>query len=264
MNSVLAANPAPLEALRATGIVKRYGGVTALDGVDLAVDQGEIFGIIGPNGAGKSTLFDILCGITKPTEGLVEVLGLDVVALPPHVIARSGVGRTFQRTALFPDATVLENLLFARSSHFNHTVVGRILRSATWREDKQGFDDRAAEVLALAGLEKDAKRPAGTLAYGVQRRLSVGMALMTEPRILFLDEPAAGMNERETAEFISLIRKIAPGRTIVIVEHDMAVIRELCARALVVVDGRRVAVDTPSEVLRHPEVVAAYLGADDE
>ncbi|GGC81488.1 ABC transporter ATP-binding protein [Chelatococcus reniformis] len=260
----LSVSPAPAVAVRATDIVKRYGGVTALNGVSLTVTEGEVFGIIGPNGAGKSTLFDILCGITKPTSGAIEVLGRDVGHMAPHAVARTGVARTFQRTAVFADATVFENLRYGRHASFRHGVLGRIVGSSSCRADEQAFQERAREVLALTGLDGDRDRRAGVLAYGVQRRLAVGVALMADPKILFLDEPAAGMNGRETADFIALIRAVAPGRTILIVEHDMAVIRELCGRALVVVDGRPVVIDEPQHVLRHPEVITAYLGADDE
>ncbi|MET0221450.1 MAG: ABC transporter ATP-binding protein [Tardiphaga sp.] len=251
-------------AVSARDITKRYGGVTALNGVSLDVQQGEIFGIIGPNGAGKSTLFDILCGITEPSSGSIRIMGGDIGGLAPHVIARSGVARTFQRTAVFAESTVAENLLFGRHTSFRHGVMGRIFGTGSYVQDQQSYHDRAKEVLSLIGLDGDRERKAGVLAYGVQRRLAVGVALMSDPKIMFLDEPAAGMNGRETADFIALIRAIAPSRTILIVEHDMAVIRQLCGRALVVVDGKPVVVDEPHHVLRHPEVVSAYLGADDD
>ena len=248
----------------AEGIVKRYGGVTALNGVSLEVQDGEVFGIIGPNGAGKSTLFDILCGITPPTGGRVQIMGRDIAGLPPHKIARAGVARTFQRTAVFAESTVMENLLFGRHMSFRHGVIGRMIGSRQYHGDQAAFAARAQEVLALIGLEHDGGRKAGVLAYGVQRRLAVGIALMADPKVLFLDEPAAGMNGRETADFIALVRAIAPGRSVLIVEHDMTVIRELCGRALVVVDGKPVVIGEPDHVLRHPEVVSAYLGTDDD
>ncbi|WP_247300408.1 ABC transporter ATP-binding protein [Bradyrhizobium sp. 87] len=258
----IAAAERPIVSAR--DIVKRYGGVTALNGVSLDVEEGEIFGIIGPNGAGKSTLFDILCGITVPTSGSIRIMGSEISGMPPHLIARSGVARTFQRTAVFAESTVLENLLFGRHASFHHGVLGRIVGSKSYVRDQQAFHGRVEEVLALIGLYGERNRKAGVLAYGVQRRLAVGIALMSDPKIMFLDEPAAGMNGRETADFIALIRAIAPGRTILIVEHDMAVIRQLCGRALVVVDGKPVVVDAPHHVLSHPEVVTAYLGADDD
>ncbi len=251
-------------AVRATDIHKRYGGVTALDGVSLTVNAGEIFGIIGPNGAGKSTLFDVLCGITKATSGQIEVLGQDVGRMSPHLVARSGVARTFQRTAVFGEASVFENLLYGRHSSFRHSVLGRIFRSPAYRDDHSAFETKAREVLTVTGLQEDSGRLANVLAYGVQRRLAVAVALMADPKVLFLDEPAAGMNGRETDDFIALVRVIAPGRTIVIVEHDMTVIKALCSRTLVLVDGRPVVVDAPDRVFKHAEVISAYLGADDD
>lgn len=252
------------QAVRATGVIKRYGGVVALAGVDLEIATGEIFGIIGPNGAGKSTLFDVLCGITKPTEGEVFLFGRPVNDVPPHEIARRGVARSFQRTAVFGEASVRENLLFGRHASSSHSVLGRILHSPAWRRDRDAFEADARRVLELTGLTEDQHRPANVLAYGVQRRLAVGIALMNDPRLLFLDEPAAGMNGKESADFVELVRAIEPGRTIVIVEHDMTVISALCGRTLVMVDGRPVTVGPPGEVFRHPEVIEAYLGADDE
>lgn len=254
----------PPVAVRATDIRKRYGGVVALDGVSLTIGEGEVFGIIGPNGAGKSTLFDILCGITKPTSGRIEVLGQDVGQMSPHLVARNGVGRTFQRTAVFGEATVYDNLLYGRHTSFHHSVLGRIFGGEAFQTERQVFATKAEEVLALSGLTDVRDRTANVLAYGIQRRLAVAVALMSDPKILFLDEPAAGMNGRETADFVALIETIAPGRTIVIVEHDMTVIKTLCRRALVMVDGRPVTVDAPDRVFKHPEVISAYLGAEDD
>jgi branched-chain amino acid transport system ATP-binding protein len=251
-------------AVKATDIRKRYGGVIALDGVSLSIEDGEVFGIIGPNGAGKSTLFDILCGITKPTSGQIEVLGRDVSALDPDRVAREGVGRTFQRTAVFGEATVSDNLRYGYHAKFHHSVIGRMFGLGSYRAERDAFEAKADQVIALSGLADDRDRIANVLAYGVQRRLAVAIALMSDPKVLFLDEPAAGMNGRETADFIALVQAIAPGRTVVIVEHDMTVIKALCGRALVVVDGRPVVVDAPEQVFRHPEVVRAYLGAEDD
>ena len=251
-------------AVSAKNIVKRYGGVTALNGVSLDVQDGEIFGIIGPNGAGKSTLFDILCGITKPSSGSIRIMGAEIVGVPSHLVARAGVARTFQRTAVFAESPVRENLLFGRHTGFHHGVLGRIFASRPYLQDQAAFERRLDEVLNVTGMQGEQARQAGVLAYGVQRRLAVGIALMSDPRIMFLDEPAAGMNGRETADFIALIRAIAPGRTILIVEHDMAVIRQLCGRALVVVNGKPVVVDEPHRVLKHPEVISAYLGTDND
>lgn len=251
-------------AVHASDVKKSYGGVTALKGVSFSINTGEVFGIIGPNGAGKSTLFDVLCGIVQPSSGTVEVLGKSLAGMPPHEVSRIGVGRTFQRTAVFGEVSVLENLRYGCHSLMRHSVLGRGLHSRAYRRDCELFEDKARYVLHATGLFDDRGRQASVLAYGVQRRLAVAVALMSDPQLLFLDEPAAGMNGRETAEFIELVRSISHNRTIVIVEHDMSVIKALCGRVLVVVDGRPVCLDEPSQVFRHEEVVAAYLGADDE
>ncbi|MBS7701399.1 MULTISPECIES: ABC transporter ATP-binding protein [unclassified Chelatococcus] len=255
--------PVTRYAVEASGIEKHYGGVKALKGVDVRIPDGSIFGLIGPNGAGKSTMFDIMCGITKPTSGKVSVLGMDVVALPAHAVARSGVGRSFQRTAMFGEATVYENLLYASYGGMRHNVVQRILRSSAWRSDMESFAGKAEEVLSMCDLSDLRDQTASVLAYGIQRRLAVAIMLMNEPKIIFLDEPVAGMNEAETAEFIRLMRATAKGRTIVIVEHDMAAIGALCDEVMVMVDGKQLVTDVPSRVLQHPEVIAAYLGVDD-
>jgi branched-chain amino acid transport system ATP-binding protein len=250
--------------VEATGIIKRYGGIAALKGVDLTILEGEVFGIIGSNGAGKSTLFDVLCGIVQPTGGNVRLFGRSIRGLRPHQVAGLGVARSFQRTAVFPEATVGENLLFAWNRMSRHSVPERLFRSAAYRRDVERYARRARDILELTGLHRDRNRPASALAYGVQRRLAVAIALMGDPKLIFLDEPAAGMDDNDSAGFIELVKRIAPGRTLVIVEHDMTVIRSLCHRCLAMVDGLPVIDGKPVDVLRHPDVVKAYLGDDDE
>lgn len=249
-------------AVHARNIKKNYGGVTALKGVDITIPEGSIYGLIGPNGAGKSTMFDILCGITKPSEGEVSILGQDLSQLTVAQIARSGVGRTFQRTATFASASVEDNLRMASFGKMRHAVWDRVLRNKTYRDDLQAFETQADRVLATCGLQHLRHETASSLAYGTQRKLAVAIMLMTDPKIIFLDEPVAGMNDSETAEFVALVRDIAKGRTIVIVEHDMAAVNALCDEVSVLVDGRHVVTDTPTNALRHPEVITAYLGGD--
>jgi len=174
------------------------------------------------------------------------------------------VARSFQRTAVFSEATVLDNLLMASHQFTRHSVLGRLLHSRAWRNDFEQFRQRAGDILEQTGLWDDRYRPASVLAYGVQRRLAVGIALMTDPRLLFLDEPAAGMDDHDSADFVRLIQRVAPGRTVVVVEHDMTVIRNLCARCLAMIDGESLVEGPPEQVLRDPRVVEAYLGADDE
>lgn len=251
-------------AVEAIDVKKTYGGVNALKGVDVRIPHGSIYGLIGPNGAGKSTMFDILCGITKPTSGTVNVMGMDVAALPAHEVARRGVGRTFQRTAIFGHSTVYENLLYASYGRMRHSALHRLFRLPMWREDMGAFAAKAGDVLAVCGLTDLRDQQASSLAYGIQRRLATAIMLMNDPKIIFLDEPVAGMNEVETAGYIQLLRAIAGQRTIVIVEHDMAAIGALCDEVMVMVDGRQLVTDTPARALNHPEVVAAYLGAVDD
>lgn len=250
--------------VEAVDVHKRYGGVAALKGVSVRIPEGAIFGMIGPNGAGKSTMFDVMCGITKPDGGQVQVLGMDVAALPAYEVARRGVGRTFQRTAMFKEASVHDNLLYAGYGRMGHSVVDRLLRRPAWRRDMAGFATRAAEVLETCGLTDLRDHTASALAYGIQRKLAVAIMLMNDPKIIFLDEPVAGMNEAETGEFIKLLRHVGRGRTVVIVEHDMAAIGALCDEVLVMADGREIVTDAPARALKHPEVVAAYLGTDDD
>lgn len=251
-------------AVMAQDIYKHYGGVTALKGVNVRIPEGSIYGLIGPNGAGKSTMFDVLCGIVKPSGGDVNVLGMDVTQLTTAEVARRGVGRTFQRTATFGDSTVDENLRMASFGAMRHAVWHRILRSPVYRDDLARFNRRSEEVLDICGLTSVREENANSLAYGTQRKLAVAIMLMSDPRIIFLDEPVAGMNDSETVEFVNLVRTIARDRTIVIVEHDMSAINALCDEVLVMVDGRAVVNDTPERALSHPEVVSAYLGGNDE
>ncbi len=247
------------------GLAKRYGGVTALSGIDLEVAEGSIVGIIGPNGAGKSTLFDLLNGIIVPTEGRVTVYGIDLAKLRPHQVAALGVARTFQRTAVFAESSVFENLAYGRYLHCRHSLLSSLFRTRRARGELADLELAAASVMDLAGLPPALRDvPAGTLAYGQQRRLAIAIALMSEPKLLLLDEPAAGMNTQEKEDLVRLLKKVSVGRTLLIVEHDMSTIETLCDHVLVLNDGRVVVSDRPDRVFAHPEVIAAYLGTDDE
>jgi branched-chain amino acid transport system ATP-binding protein len=237
------------KSLSITGISKNYGGVAALQSVDVEIAAGEVHGIIGPNGAGKSTLVDIISGFTERSAGQI-LLGNEPLDGKPYAISRTGVSRTFQHTSLFQGETVLANLRIAHSS------------MARWFGRKwRGVDTR--ELIALlqtVGLDHLAEVPAESLPYGAQRRLAIAVALVSDPDVLLLDEPAAGMNPVESDEFVELVRLMCAHRTVVLIEHDMTVIRALCARTTVLVDGQ-VLISGPTEaVLADERVIDVYLG----
>ena len=241
--------------LRVESLMKRFGGLQALGGVDLAVDAGEFRAIIGPNGAGKSTFFNTLTGLLRPDSGRVAFDGRDVTGEPPHRLARRGVTRTFQITSIFPDLSVLENVQVA--------LLARARRSwSLWPRARALGTQRARELLALVGLAANAVKPAGTLAHGDQKRLELAIALAGEPRLLLLDEPTAGMAAQERLEAIRLVHRIARelGLSCVFTEHDMAVVFAVATRITVMHQGRVLAEGTPAEVRARPEVQRVYLG----
>jgi branched-chain amino acid transport system permease protein len=244
--AVVPSRPEPgpgVPRLRATAIRKRFGELKALDGVDLEVAPGEILGLIGPNGSGKSTLLNVLSGVTRPDTGSVELLGRDATRLGPNRIARSGLSRTFQNIRLFDNLTVRENV-------------------RAGARGEQARDDRVDALLVRLGLADVLDAPADSLAYGLQRRLEIARALVSEPAVLLLDEPAAGMNEQETDTLLHDIRAVRDdsGCSIVVVDHDLRLIMHLCDRIQVLEQGRTLAVGTPDAVVADPAVVAAYLG----
>jgi len=241
--------------LRVESLVKRFGGLQALGGVDLAVEPGEFRAIIGPNGAGKSTFFNTLTGLLRPDSGRVTFEGRDVTGEPPHRLARKGVARTFQITSVFPDLSALENVQVA--------LMARARRSwSLWPRAQALGAHRARELLALVGLAANAVKPAGRLAHGDQKRLELAIALAGEPRLLLLDEPTAGMAAQERLEAIRLVHQIAHelGLSCVFTEHDMAVVFAVATRITVMHQGRVLAEGTPAEVRARPEVQRVYLG----
>jgi branched-chain amino acid transport system ATP-binding protein len=238
-----------------------FGGVRAIDKVSLAIPSGCVFSIIGPNGAGKTTLFNLISGLYKPVEGQIRLVGEDVGGLAPDQLARRGLSRTFQNLQIFFRLTAIENVMVGRNRHESTGVIRDLLRLPRVRRQNAATHDAAHAALARVGLAAEADRPAGALPYGAMKRLEIARALATEPRVLLLDEPAAGCNPVETAELDTIIRSIArDGITVVLVEHDMRLVMNISDRIHVLANGRTLAEGSAAEVRSNPAVVEAYLG----
>jgi len=245
--------------LETRGLSKQYGGLAAVNDVDLHVDEGEIVGLIGPNGAGKTTCFNLLSGFVRPTRGTVTFAGEDITGLRPHDVAARGMVRTFQLTTLFHDMTVLESVLLGLHLHVR-TRLGRLFfQRHTYSPAEIA---QAREVLEFAGLTPVDERLARTLPHGHQRVLGIAMALAARPRLLLLDEPVAGMSQAESARVMRLVRTIRDrGTTVLLVEHNMKAVMGTCERIVVLNFGQKLTEGTPAEVGNNPSVIEAYLGA---
>ncbi len=251
--------------LRAQGIAKSFGGITALQNVSINIARGSIYGLIGPNGAGKTTFFNVLTGLYERDAGGIEFNGLTHgarAAYTPDAAVRAGIARTFQNIRLFANLSVLENVMIGRHARTRAGVWAAMLRLPSQRREEAAIEARARELLDFAGLTAHANTRAASLPYGLQRRLEIARALATDPHLLALDEPAAGMNAAETRELAELIRRVrAQGITVLLIEHDMKFVMALCDRILVLDYGLPIAEGTPAEVRANPAVIAAYLGA---
>lgn len=257
-----------MSLLEVKELTKNFGGLAAVSNVDFAIEENELVGLIGPNGAGKTTFFNLLTGVYVPTEGTIE-LEIDnkkvlLNGKAPYKITDLGLARTFQNIRLFKELTIIDNVLIAMHSTMGESTFHSLLRTPTYYRKEAEMREKALELLAIFELEKKYDVLAKNLPYGEQRRLEIVRALATDPKILFLDEPAAGMNPQETAELTALIRKIQKDFkiTVVLIEHDMSLVMNVCERIYVLEYGRLLAKGTPEEIQKNPAVIKAYLGGD--
>jgi branched-chain amino acid transport system ATP-binding protein len=251
--------------LEIEGLAKHFGGLAAVKDLTFSVGQGQIVGLIGPNGAGKTTAFNTICGVLPPTRGRVRFAGRDIAGQRPSVIVSQGLARTFQQTTTFAAETVEKNIEFALLSRIEGSAPQRLLRRKTHLLPLSGVTAEIDRIIGIVAMQEWRHATAGTLAYGLQKKLGIAIGLAANPSMLLMDEPAAGLNHEECNELTRLLRRLrdAHGLTILLVEHHMAIVMEVCEKIVVLVQGEKIAEGTPDELRVNPAVVEAYLGAPD-